>query len=363
MYCVITNTNLFNCETKEEIVNICLNYYINAYYYNNKLSVTSFLNNIVIIHYENDIIIHKYNYMFIYYALLKKLHEYNLHYNNINNTTNCIDNNNINNNTTNCINNNDIIINQNKPIIKQNNDISIENDSNSLNEQQEEFNRQTEYEHIFSDVVPISKFIANESLPNEQIIQLEKLLKINKDDYTIDNLNELIKTIKTIILKETINSYNIDLINKAITLLCDLITHKFNNDEMKQNISEIIVLFDERLKQYNKQVENYTKHCEYQKKEKNENLKNIYDANKNMYEQIKRKFEENKVDNVDEILFHKLNNDEDLLPNEELIPDAFKIMYYSYKNSDNLEDFIKCFNDFYKKQNLSNLSFFKEFIM
>lgn len=341
MFCIISGNNIFFSKDINNILNICMEYYINISNYNKNITPYTFIKDYIILEYNNNIIIHKYDYTFILEKFINKLKEINIY--NILNNDPILSLNNKNNNllvTSNNkkINQNDIIINQK---LEENNNIK-----------KEEFNRQSEYEHIFSDITPKSYFINQTSTNN--INKLEGLLKIKRENYELSNFKDLINVIKIIIAFEPINNTNIELINKTINLLCDLYTNKFKNLIDKKEIPNIIILFDEKLKQYNKQIDNYKKHQEYKQKEKIENIKNIYETNKKTYEQIKNNFEKNNINNIDEILC-------DINTTNTLIPDNFKIMYYSYKNSNNLDDFIKCFNEYYNKYN-PDLILFKEFL-
>ena len=149
---------------------------------------------------------------------------------------------------------------------------------------------------------------------------------------------------------EPIHNNNINIINKTINVLCNLLlTTKFHEQAKDKNIKDIILLIQEKINQFNYQSTQLKKQSETQQKIKRENLLNIYKSNLEVFNSVKANNPE-------------LKNDINFINNCDTIPEQFKIMYYAYLNSSNLDDFIKAFNEYYHIIG-KRIDLFKEFIL
>ena len=337
MYTVISSKIILNYENYQDLIDKLYEYYNNTIMFNNNLDLKDFLNSYIIIYSKNNIIIREYKAIEIYDKILKISNKSEI--NDINESINLNINQDINKPK------------QKKPELnhgfnnKKSLNYSLLDDNNKLSE--EELNK-NEYESMFNETSIIPSMVDIKK-SDDVINKLEEYLNININDYNIDKFNDFIKYIKDVLLMEPIHNNNINIINKTINVLCNLLTTKFHNQVKDKNIKDIILLIQEKINQFNYQSTQLKKQSETQQKNKRENLLNIYKSNLEIFNTIKSNNPELK-NNINEI--NKCDT----------IPEQFKIMYYAYSNSSNLDDFIKAFNEYYNITG-KRIYFFKEFIL
>ena len=330
MYTVISSKIILNYENYEDLINKLYEYYNNTIMFNNNLDLKDFLNSYSIIYSKNNIIIKEYKAIEIYDKILGISNK---------NETNEIINLNINKPK------------QKKPElnhgfnIKKSLNYSSFKKDNKLSDEELDKN---EYEKMFNETSIIPSMVDIKK-SDDVINKLNEYLNVDINSYDINKFNSFIKYIKDVLLMEPIHNNNINIINKTINVLCNLLTNKFHNQIKDKNIKDVVILMQEKIKQFNYQTTQLQKQSESQQKSKRENLLNIYKSNLEIFNMLKRKNPE-------------LTNDINKIKESDSIPEQFKIMYYSYSNSSNLDDFIKAFNEYYRIIG-KKIEIFKEFIL
>ena len=330
MYTVISSKIILNYENYEDLINKLYEYYNNTIMFNNNLDLKDFLNSYSIIYSKNNVIIKEYKAIEIYDKILG------------------ISNKNETNETIN--------LNINKPkqkkpelnhgfnIKKSLNYSSFKKDNKLSNEELDK----NEYEKMFNETSIIPSMVDIKK-SDDVINKLNEYLNVDINSYDINKFNSFIKYIKDVLLMEPIHNNNINIINKTINVLCNLLTSKFHNQIKDKNIKDVVILMQEKIKQFNYQTTQLQKQSESQQKSKRENLLNIYKSNLEVFNSMKANNPE-------------LTNDIYEINNCDTIPEQFKIMYYAYSNSSNLDDFIKAFNEYYRIIG-KKIEIFKEFIL
>lgn len=304
MFFVQNSRTIFYSDNYQDIVDK-LNEYYNTVLLFNEIDLKKFLNSYKIIESKNNVIIKEFNGS-VLYDLFKN----------------------------------------NKPKIKQTVINHKFNNMKPLIEKEEE--NKNEYENMFNETSIIPS-IVDLKKSDDTFIKLQQFLNLDINSYDINKFNDFIQYIKDVLLMEAIHNNNIELINKTINLLCNLLTNKFQDKLKDKNIKDIIILLQEKIKHFNYQITQLKKQSEDQQKFKRENLLNMYKSNLSVYNIMK----ENNLN---------LENNINSINNCDSIPENFKIMYYAYSNSSNLDDFIKAFNEYHKTVNNKNV-FFKEFLL
>lgn len=304
MFFVQNSRTIFYSDNYQDIVDK-LNEYYNTVLLFNEIDLKKFLNSYKIIESKNNVIIKEFNGS-VLYDLFKN----------------------------------------NKPKIKQTVINHKFNNMKPLIEKEEE--NKNEYENMFNETSIIPS-IVDLKKSDDTFIKLQQFLNLDINSYDINKFNDFIQYIKDVLLMEAIHNNNIELINKTINLLCNLLTNKFQDKLKDKNIKDIIILLQEKIKHFNYQITQLKKQSEDQQKFKRENLLNMYKSNLSVYNIMK----ENNPN---------LENNINSINNCDSIPENFKIMYYAYSNSSNLDDFIKAFNEYHKTVNNKNV-FFKEFLL
>jgi len=337
MYTVISSKIILNYENYQDVIDKLYEYYINTIMFNNNLKLKDFLNSYIIIISRNNIIIREYKAIELYNKLNDKLNENNKNIN-LNINQDIIDQDNIK-------------PKQKKPEFnhdfnsKKSLNYSLFEKDNKLSEKELDKN---EYEKMFTETSIIPSMVDIKK-SDDIINKLEEYLNVDVNNYDINKFNSFVKYIKDVLLMEPIHNNNINIINKTINVLCNLLTTKFHEQVKDKNIKDIILLMQEKIKQFNYQSTQLKKQSEAQQKNKRENLLNIYKSNLEVFNSIKT-------------INPELKNDINEINNCDTIPEQFKIMYYAYLNSSNLDDFIKAFNEYYHIIG-KRIDLFKEFIL
>lgn len=348
MYTIISSKIIFSVDNYQDIINKFYEYYNNVIIFKKNLNLKDFLNSFIIIESKNNVIITEYKASKLYDIMINNINKINDNTKNEINDFNKVINNEINN--VKPIKNNipkKVELNHTFNNKKTLNFASInsEDDDKILNKDDEERN---EYEKMFKET-SIYPSMVDLKKSDDVIDKLKQFLDVDINSYDNDKFNSFIKYIKDVLLMEPIHNNNIEIINKTINVLCNLLTSKFHEKTKDKNIKDVIILMQEKIKQFNYQTTQLKKQSEEQQKIKRENLINIYKSNLEVFNIIKAK-------NPD------LENDINKINESNTIPNQFKIMYYAYLNSSNLDEFIKAFNNYYHTIG-QKIDFFREFLV